>query len=68
MRRALCILAAFAILCLAIGSHMLDFRIGERATGGYDGAPSISPDQLERAQREARDAAAQAERAATGTE
>lgn len=64
MRLLLGILAAVAVLYVVLTSGLLHVGIGERATGGYDGAPSISPDQLDRAKQAARDAAAAAERAA----
>lgn len=52
----LTLIAALALLTGYLKLPDLDFPIGERAMGGYDGASSISPEALLKAEKEARDA------------
>ena len=57
------------LLCALGGAYLwfqlsnLHIAIGERATGGYDGASTRSPEDVDRAVREAEEAAAKAQAA-----
>ena len=60
-----CPLKSILLLCALAGGAYLWFQlsnlhiaIGERATGGYDGASTRSPEDVDRAVREAEEAAA----------
>ena len=57
----LCALAGGAYLWFQLSN--LHIAIGERATGGYDGASTRSPEDVDRAVREAEEAAAKAQAA-----
>lgn len=57
----LCALAGGAYLWFQLSN--LHIAIGERATGGYDGASTRSPEDVDRAVREAEEAAAKVQAA-----
>ena len=61
----LCALAGGAYLWFQLSN--LHIAIGERATGGYDGASTRSPEDVDRAVREAEEAAAKAQAARPGS-
>ncbi|MFJ1299044.1 hypothetical protein ACILG0_03695 [Pseudomonadota bacterium AL_CKDN230030165-1A_HGKHYDSX7] len=61
--RPLLILLIIVTVVLALSRWFGSNGFGERAQGGYDGANTLAPGQLADAQREARDAVGNAERA-----
>ncbi|WP_141218336.1 hypothetical protein [Bordetella genomosp. 5] len=61
--RPLLILLIVVTVVLALSQWFGSNAIGERAQGGYDGTSTLAPGQHAEAQRDARDAPGNAERA-----